>query len=454
MNVHFIAIGGSAMHNLAIALHQKGYKVTGSDDEIFEPSRTRLKTLGLLPEQDGWFTDRIHAGLDAVILGMHARKDNPELAKALELGLKVFSYPEYLYEQSKNKKRIVIGGSHGKTTITAMILHVLRETGFDPDYMVGAKLEGFDVMVRLTEKSDLMVIEGDEYLTSPIDPRPKFHLYKPHIALISGIAWDHINVFPTWENYIDQFRTFIKLVEPNGKLIYCQQDEALQQLAAEFRDKPNKQGYGLPNYKISEGITYIIHNDREYALRVFGNHNLLNLHGAWKVCSELGIEDEQFVKAISSFPGAANRLELVYASETFTVFRDFAHAPSKLEATLNAVKEQFPERQLVACMELHTFSSLSEHFLPHFAHTMDKADYPIVYFNPHAIAHKKLVPITKQQVKEGFANARLMVFDDSLEMQDYLRSLEWDNKNLLMMSSGNYDGLNIKEFSAQLMNKK
>lgn len=454
MNVHFIAIGGSAMHNLAIALHQKGYKVTGSDDEIFEPSRTRLKTLGLLPEQDGWFTDRIHTGLDAVILGMHARKDNPELGKALELGLKVYSYPEYLYEQSKNKKRIVIGGSHGKTTITAMILHVLRETGFDPDYMVGAKLEGFDVMVRLTEKSDLMVIEGDEYLTSPIDPRPKFHLYKPHIALISGIAWDHINVFPTWENYIDQFRTFIKLIEPNGKLIYCQQDEALQQLASEFLDKPNKQSYGLPNYKISEGITYIIDNEHEYALRVFGNHNLLNLHGAWKICSELGIEDEQFVKAISSFPGAANRLEFVYASETCTVFRDFAHAPSKLEATLNAVKVQFPERKLVACMELHTFSSLSQHFLPHFAHTMDKADYPVVYFNPHAIAHKKLVPITKQQVKEGFANERLLVFDDSHEMQDYLRSLEWNNKNLLMMSSGNYDGLNIKEFSAQLMNKK
>lgn len=454
MNVHFIAIGGSAMHNLAIALHQKGYKVTGSDDEIFEPSRTRLKTLGLLPEQDGWFTDRIHAGLDAVILGMHARKDNPELAKALELGLKVFSYPEYLYEQSKNKKRIVIGGSHGKTTITAMILHVLRETGFDPDFMVGAKLEGFDVMVRLTEKSELMVIEGDEYLTSPIDPRPKFHLYKPHIALISGIAWDHINVFPTWENYIDQFRTFIKLIEPNGKLIYCLQDEALQQLASEFIDIPDKQGYGLPNYKISEGITYIIHNDREYALRVFGNHNLLNLQGAWKVCSELGIEDEQFVKAITSFPGAANRLEFVYATETCTVFRDFAHAPSKLMATLNAVKEQFPQRKLVACMELHTFSSLSEHFLPHFAHTMDKADFPIVYFNPHAIALKKLQPISKDQVKKGFANEQLLVFDDSKQMQEHLNSFDWHNTNLLMMSSGNYDGLNIKEFSAKMLNQK
>jgi UDP-N-acetylmuramate: L-alanyl-gamma-D-glutamyl-meso-diaminopimelate ligase len=454
MNVHFIAIGGSAMHNLAIALHQKGYKVTGSDDEIFEPSRTRLKTLGLLPELDGWFTDRIHTGLDAVILGMHARKDNPELSKALELGLKVYSYPEYLYEQSKNKKRIVIGGSHGKTTITAMILHVLRQTGFDPDYMVGAKLEGFDVMVRLSEKSDLMVIEGDEYLTSPIDPRPKFHLYKPHIALISGIAWDHINVFPTWENYIDQFRTFIKLIEPGGKLIYCTQDKALQQLVNEFIDKLNSEGYDVPMYSIKDGVSYIIHHHKEYALKVFGIHNLLNLQGAWKVCSELGIADEQFATAITSFPGAANRLELVHSSHNCAIFRDFAHAPSKLEATLNAVKEQFPERQLVACMELHTFSSLSQHFLPHFAHTMDKADYPVVYFNPHAIAHKKLVPITKQQVKEGFANEQLLVFDDSLEMQDYLRSLEWNNKNLLMMSSGNYDGLNIKEFSTQLMNKK
>jgi UDP-N-acetylmuramate: L-alanyl-gamma-D-glutamyl-meso-diaminopimelate ligase len=320
--------------------------------------------------------------------------------------------------------------------------------------MVGAKLEGFDVMVRLSEKSDLMVIEGDEYLTSPIDPRPKFHLYKPHIALISGIAWDHINVFPTWENYIDQFRTFIKLIEPGGKLIYCTQDKALQQLVNEFIDKLNSEGYDVPMYNIKDGVSYIIHHHKEYALKVFGIHNLLNLQGAWKVCSELGIADEQFATAITSFPGAANRLELVHSSHNCAIFRDFAHAPSKLEATLNAVKEQFPERQLVACMELHTFSSLSQHFLPHFAHTMDKADYPVVYFNPHAIAHKKLVPITKQQVKEGFANEQLLVFDDSLEMQDYLRSLEWNNKNLLMMSSGNYDGLNIKEFSTQLMNKK
>ena len=198
MNVHLIAIGGSAMHNMAIAMHKKGFNVTGSDDEIFEPSKTRLAKLNLLPAKEGWDTNNIHKGIDAVILGMHARADNPELLKAQELGLKIYSYPEYIYEQTKDKTRIVIGGSHGKTSITAMILHVLNYHKVDCDYMVGAQLDGFDTMVKLTKEAKIAVIEGDEYLSSPIDRRPKFHLYKPNIAILSGIAWDHINVFPTF----------------------------------------------------------------------------------------------------------------------------------------------------------------------------------------------------------------------------------------------------------------
>ncbi len=451
MKVHFIAIGGSAMHNLAIALHHKGYQITGSDDEIFEPSKSRLANLGLLPADEGWHPEKIDQSLDAVILGMHARKDNPELARALELGLKVYSYPEFLYEQSKNKTRVVIGGSHGKTSITAMILHVLRAAGLDPDYMVGAKLEGFEVMVKLSEAADLMIFEGDEYLTSPIDPRPKFHLYKPHIALISGIAWDHINVFPTFEIYVDQFRKFIQLIEPEGKLIYCKEDPDLCRLADEFTDTICEIRYSVPEYEIKDGITYLISDNKKTSLKVFGKHNLLNINGAWNVCRALGIAENQFINAISEFPGAANRLELVVKTATCSVYRDFAHAPSKLMATLNAVKEQFTDRELVACMELHTFSSLSRDFLPHFANTMDKADYPVVYFNPHAIAHKKLPPITIQQVKEGFMNQRLRVFDDSEKMIEYLESFDWDQKNLLMMSSGNFNGLDIKEFSKKIL---
>jgi UDP-N-acetylmuramate: L-alanyl-gamma-D-glutamyl-meso-diaminopimelate ligase len=443
MKVHFIAIGGSAMHNLAIALFKKGYIISGSDDEIFEPSKSRLAKYSLLPEKEGWDEGKIHSGLDAVILGMHAKADNPELMKSEKLGLKIFSYPEFLYEQAKNKKRVVIGGSHGKTTITAMILHVLRENHLDCDYMVGAQLEGFEVMVKLSEEAPVMIFEGDEYLTSPIDRRPKFHLYKPDIALLSGIAWDHINVFPTFENYIEQFTTFINLITPGGDLIYCNDDNELRKICPSTRSDIHLFPYSIVDHFIRDGKTFVRYNNQTIPLELFGNHNLLNMNGARIVCNLLGIDDDNFYKAISSFKGASKRLELVKKNDKTSVFKDFAHSPSKLQATIKAVKEQFPERKLVACMELHTYSSLSKEFLSHYRGTMDVADYPVIYFNPHAIQLKKLSPISKKDIMDGFSNQKLEIFNDSKLLWERLIAENWENKNLLLMSSGDYDGMDL-----------
>jgi len=447
MNLHFIAIGGSAMHNLAIALQQKGYHVTGSDDEIFEPSKSRLAARGLLPPTEGWVPEKITSQLDAVILGMHARADNPELIRAKELGVKIFSYPEYLYEQAKDKKRIVIGGSHGKTTITAMILHVLDKAGMDCDYMVGAQLEGFDVMVRLTEEAPYMIFEGDEYLTSPIDRRPKFHLYKPDIALLSGVAWDHINVFPTFENYLEQFIQFIRLIEPGGTLIFCREDAELNKICRETRDDIGVIAYGLPNYMIRHGTTWLETGKKNYPLQIFGPHNLLNLNGARFVCKQLGISDETFYEAISSFKGASKRLELVSEKDSFAIYKDFAHAPSKVKATIGAIREQYPGRKIVACLELHTYSSLSERFLHHYAGTMDEADRAIVYFNPHAIQLKRLPEITPGQIKTGFARSDLEVLNDSKKLQEKLLEEPRENSVFLFMSSGDFDGMDLKGLS-------
>lgn len=450
MNVHFIAIGGSAMHNLAIALHKKGYRVSGSDDEIFEPARSRLDGYGLLPETEGWDPLKITDKLDAVILGMHARSDNPELIRAKELNLRIYSYPEFLYEQSKTKKRIVIGGSHGKTTITAMILHVLRNCGIDCDYLVGAQLEGFDVMVRITESAPIMVFEGDEYLTSPIDPRPKFHLYKPDIALLSGIAWDHINVFPTFENYVKQFEIFIDQISKSGTLIYCAEDETLQKICQQSRNEINLLAYSVPGYLIHEGVTTINYGNVDFPLQVFGKHNMMNLNGARLVCNQLGIGDLTFYQAISSFKGASKRLERVAGNVNVIIFKDFAHAPSKVKATLQAVKEQFPDRKVVVCLELHTYSSLSKSFLDHYQGVLDEADRAIVYFSHHAIQLKRLPPITSEDIKTGFANQGLEVFTDSGILLEHLTRQNWSKSILLMMSSGNYDGIDIADLAKKI----
>ena len=436
MKIHLIAIGGSAMHNMALALHHKGLNISGSDDAIFQPSKGRLEKFGLLPTKMGWFPDKITKELDAIILGMHAREDNPELKKAKELNIPIFSYPEYIYEHSLNKKRVVIGGSHGKTSITAMILHVLQNLNINCDYMVGAQLGGFDTMVKLSHEAPIIILEGDEYLSSPIDRRPKFHLYKPHIAVLSGIAWDHINVFPTFEMYIDQFRIFKNMVADT--LIYCSADKELCKLAEE-KTKCKLIPYSTPTHDINNGITSI----EETELLIFGNHNLQNLNAAKLVCKELGVLDIDFYKQISSFKGASNRLELVKKTETASIYKDFAHSPSKLKATSSAMKKQFKERELVACMELHTFSSLNQEFLKQYRGCMDEPDTAIVYFSPEAIAHKKLDPITKTQVHSAFGREDLLVFTNSEVFMKYLKSLDWKNQNLLMMSSGNFDRLKI-----------
>lgn len=440
------------MHNLAIALHKKGFKVTGSDDEIVEPSKSRLNQHGLLPATEGWHPEKLNAAIDAVILGMHARIDNPELLKAQELGLKVYSYPEYIYEQSKDKKRVVIGGSHGKTTITAMILHALHYNKVDADYLVGAQLKGFDTMVKITNEAPIIILEGDEYLASPIDRRPKFHLYKANIALLSGIAWDHINVFPTFDLYLKQFDIFIDTIEAGGTLVYAQDDQELTSLVKRNQHKAcTKTGYGVPPAIIENGITSLVVADgAKVPLKVFGNHNLTNLTGARLVCNQLGLSDAQFYEGIQSFTGAARRLELIASTETVAVYKDFAHSPSKLKATTSAVKQQFGTRPLVACMELHTFSSLNKDFLQEYKGAMNLADEAIVYFNPHTIAHKKLAEISIEEVKTAFGRADVRVYTDSKEMATYLQQLDWKNRNLLLMSSGNFDGMDLDSFGRSL----
>lgn len=454
MNVHFIAIGGSAMHNLAIALHYKGYKITGSDDEIFDPAKSRLKQLGLLPETIGWNPANIHEGLDAVILGMHARADNPELAKAKALGLKIFSYPEYLYEQSKDKIRVVIGGSHGKTTITAMILHVLKQAGIDADYMVGAQLEGFDVMVKLSENARFMVFEGDEYLTSALDRRPKFHLYMPDIALISGIAWDHVNVFPTFDHYVDQFRIFAKMIPGGGSLVYCSEDEQVVAVAESVDKEVVKLPYSKPDYVIENGITSLITGPEKIPLRVFGHHNMLNLEGARLVCECMGVNAQTFYHAIGTFAGASKRLELLAANDTCSVYKDFAHSPSKLRATINAVREQFPGRKLVACMELHTFSSLSLGFLQEYRDSMNEADSAVVFYSRHALELKRLPVFEVKDVKTAFNRVDILTFNEKPSLEEYLLSEHWGNAVLLMMSSGNFDGLDLRELAQTIVTGK
>lgn len=443
MKVHFIAIGGSAMHNLAIALKLKGYEVSGSDDEIFSPAKERLEKYNILPDNVGWDEKKITKDLDAIILGMHAKEDNPELIKAKQLGLKIYSYPEFLYEMSKDKKRIVIGGSHGKTTTTAMILHAMQHCGIETDYMVGALLEGFEVMVKMTEKAEYMVLEGDEYLTSTLDKRPKFHLYKPNIAIITGIAWDHINVFPTFEIYKEQFQIFADKIEKNGTLIYCNEDENVRRIAENSRADIEKLPYVAFDYKIEKGNTYIIYKSKEYLIQVFGKHNLMNMYAAMLATEKVGISNDDFLASMQSFKGASKRLELVKKTDSVSVYKDFAHSPSKLKATIEAVKDWFPNRKLVACMELHTFSSLTSEFLQQYKGTMDKADVSMVYYNKHAIELKRLPDLNKQDVYEAFDKQGLKVYTDVKDMLTDLHKIEMKDVCILMMSSGNFDGIDL-----------
>ena len=443
MKVHFIAIGGAAMHNLALALHLKGYEVSGSDDAIFDPSKSRLKAHGLLPQDLGWYPEKITLNLDAIIIGMHAKSDNPELLKAQSMGLKIYSYPEFIYEQSKDKTRVVIGGSHGKTTITAMILHVLNYHGQSCDYMVGAQLEGFDVMVQLTDANDFIVLEGDEYLSSPLDLRPKFHHYKPNIALISGIAWDHINVFPTFENYKNQFSIFLDSIVNGGSITYNEEDSEVRQLV-EYNENPIRRfPYKTAEFRIVEGVTYLETDEGPIPLEIFGAHNLNNLAGAKWICQQMGINEMDFYEAIGSFSGASKRLEKIAAHQSTIVYKDFAHAPSKVLATTTAVKAQHPDKRLLACLELHTYSSLNESFLVTYKNSLQTADQAVVFFSPKALKIKKMKVLQPEQISMAFDHPNLKVFTDSLSFQEFLKAQDYSHTVLLLMSSGTYGGLDF-----------
>lgn len=450
MNIHFIAIGGSAMHNLALALHDKGHRITGSDDVIFEPSRSRLKEAGLLPETQGWVPERIHKDLDAVILGMHAKAGNPELQRARQLKIPVYSYPEFLYEQSREKTRVVIGGSHGKTTITSMILHVMQYWDKPVDYMVGAQLEGFDRMVQLSGENEFIVLEGDEYLSSALDPRPKFHLYQPNIALLSGIAWDHINVFPTFEAYRDQFRIFLESIVPGGSITYNTEDAEVKAMVEGLDAPLRKFPYHTPPYEVAEGQTLLETPEGPLPLQVFGKHNLSNLAGAKWICQQMGVDEADFYEAMASFKGAAKRLELLAKTPDSYVFKDFAHSPSKVLATTEAVREQYPDHRLVVCLELHTYSSLNAGFLKEYKNSLDAADSALVFYVPESLVIKGLQTINPEEIRTAFGRPDLAVYTETQSLKEYLYSMPMEKTVLLLMSSGNYGGLDLEEYCARL----
>jgi UDP-N-acetylmuramate: L-alanyl-gamma-D-glutamyl-meso-diaminopimelate ligase len=452
--VHFIAVGGAVMHNLALALKKKGFEVSGSDDEIYDPAKSRLAAAGILPEAFGWFPEKINAGLDAIILGMHARKDNPELLKAQELGLKVYSFPEYVFEQSQNKKRVVIAGSHGKTSITSVILHVLAYHKKDFDYLVGAQIEGFDLMVKLTEEAPIIVIEGDEYLSSPIEMKSKFLFYHPHVTLISGISWDHFNVFPTYDKYVGAFEELCADMIDGGELIYDKTDAEVLKVGSQAKAGLNQNPYEAHPYRVENGKTILMTPKGELEIKLFGEHNMKNLNGAKIVLSKIGINEEEFYEAVPSFSGASKRLESMGHNDHTHVYRDFAHAPSKVGATTKATKEIYPDRRLIACYELHTYSSLNKDFLPLYENTLNSADTAIVFFSPHTLAMKKMPALSKEEIKDYFNREDVIVMTEKTELSSYLKAQSWSETNLLFMSSGTFDGLDFKLFAEEILGMK
>jgi UDP-N-acetylmuramate: L-alanyl-gamma-D-glutamyl-meso-diaminopimelate ligase len=446
--IHFIGIGGSVMHYLAIDARQKGCLVTGSDDAIYEPSRSALERAGLLPDAMGWNKDRLHSGIDQVVLGMHAQADNPELVAAQELGLPILSFPAYIYQQAQHKERVVIAGSHGKTTITAMVMHVLQQQQYRFDYLVGAYVEGFESTVRLSQDAPIIVIEGDEYSSSPLDPTPKFLHYQHHIGVISGIAWDHINVYPQREAYLLQFRHFAEASVKAGALIYNAHDSEVAAICSDnpaIREDTIKIPYETHPYQIRENKTFLKTHLGEIEVPFFGAHNMENVAAAKAVCARLGVSESQFYDAMRSFRGASMRLEILSEREDGTVYRDFAHAPSKVRASTQAVKQLFPHRRLIACLELHTFSSLDSRFIGHYKASLDSADQAIVYFNPQYVANKKLPPLSVEDIKNAFAHRNLSVFTEPNELLSLIAKEEFKNTNLLLMSSGKWGGIDWQD---------
>lgn len=451
--IHFIAIGGSIMHSLAIELKQQGVEVSGSDDEIFEPSRSRLATHGLLPKEEGWFPERIHKDLDAVIVGMHAKADNPELQRAQSLGIPVYSFPEFIYRFAEDKQRIVVAGSHGKTTITSMIMHVLKHYGRSFDYVVGAKVEGFDNNIRLSEEAPVIIIEGDEYPAAVFKPEPKFFYYHPHITVISGIAWDHANVYPTEDEYVRQFEKLADLGSVKaGSIVYNKEDARLSSIV-EGKERPDVSliPYQTHPYRVQNGLYELkLPNKSHLAVEIFGKHNMANIAAAKAVCMRIGITEDMFYEAIRSFKGAQRRLQLISQSPAISVFSDFAHAPSKVKASIGALKERNPERRLLACLELHTYSSLNRNFLPQYKDSMKAADLRAVYFNPAKLLQKGLPTLHADDIRNAFNDPELQVFDDSRQMQEFIEKQVEPGMNVLLMSSGNFDNLDLQAVGQKL----
>ena len=441
--VHFIAIGGSVMHNLAITLKQLGYEVSGSDDKIYDPSKSRLEKQNLLPDKLGWNPNTIDEEIDFIVLGMHAKKENPELIRALELGCKIYSYPELIYEFSKTKTRIVIGGSHGKTTVTAMILHVLSFYNINIDYLLGAQIEGFEKMVNLTKSNEFILIEGDEYLSSPIDKSPKFHKYNSNIAVITGIAWDHINVFPSFENYVSQFEKFIESITDGGVLVFNSNDDLVTKIVNSSTKSIRKIQYSTVDHELINGTTYIKTSEGNIPLEVFGDHNLSNLCAAKQICSLLGVFDDEFYAAIANFKGASNRLETIYRDNFKIIIKDFAHSPSKLKASIDAVKKQFLNKNIIAVYELHTFSSFSKDFINEYYGTLSNADIKIIYYDKDVSGKRSEIEIDDKIIKVAFGSNDLKVISSKNILVKNILDNSFNNSVLLLMSSGNFSSLNV-----------
>lgn len=448
--VHFISIGGTIMSNLAIALHHKGLHISGSDDEVYDPSKANLEANGLLPRKMGWDDRNISSDIDAVIVGMHAKEDNPELLKAKELKIKIYSFPEYIHEQSLNKQRIVIAGSHGKTTITSMILHVLHYWKKDFDYVVGASLPGIDNQVKISN-APVIIIEGDEYLTSPIDRTPKFLKYKHHIALITGIEWDHMNVYPDFETYTKQFEILADNTPKAGLLIHCAEDNLASIICTKDRFDVTPIEYTTHPHKINDQKSVLITNQGDVEVSIFGTHNMQNLAGAQQVLKKLGISDKQFYEAIPSFKGAWKRLQLVRSNKNASVYLDYAHSPSKVKATTKALKELKSNYDTIACFELHTFSSLNKEFLKQYAEKFKYVDKLFVYFDKHAMEVKKMPVLSKEYIRESIGHKNMIVHDEITILKEELLKEEWLKKNLIMMSSGNFNGLSIETLADEIL---
>lgn len=450
MHIHLIAIGGSIMHNLAIALKKNGHQVTGSDDEIYSPAKERLKTHGILPDQEGWDPDRIQPDLDLVILGMHARKENPELLRAVELGVPIHSFPSFIYEQAREKTRVVVAGSHGKTTTTSMILYAMQQAGRSMDYLVGARIEGFEDMVHLSE-ANLLIAEGDEYLSSPLDPRPKFIHYRPHIAVITGIAWDHMNVFPTFASYKQLFVDLIDAMEPGGAVLYCADDPHVVSMIDRRADVEFIPYRAIPHIQTLEGTMLRDQDDHPYLTPLFGEHNMQNMKAALEVSKRLGLTEHQFLQSMTTFRGAAKRLQLIAKSAHKLCFLDFAHAPSKVRATVRATRRQYPDHRLICLLELHTFSSLNRAFLPQYANSLEGADQAVVFYQEHTFAMKRLPMLEEDEVRNAFKFSELIILHEPAALVTYLQSIKAEKVVFLFMTSGTFGGLNLLDLGPRLV---